>query len=71
MLEDFELDDEDDFADVVANEVKVDDVILALLVFDDDPLAAGGFGPARHSALMMVMLSQPGVLGISVRASYQ
>jgi hypothetical protein len=59
---------EDGFAEVVANEDKVKNVALALPTLEDDP-AAGT--PARHSALMMVMLSHPGVLGISVKASYQ
>lgn len=59
---------EDGFAEVVANEDKVENVTLALPILKDDS-AAGG--PARHSALMMVILSHPGVLGISVKASYQ
>jgi hypothetical protein len=59
---------EDGFAEVVANEDKVENVTLALPTFEDDP-AAGA--PARHSALMMVILSQPGVLGTFVKASYQ
>lgn len=67
MLED-ELAAEDGFAEVVAIEDKVENVTLALTIFEDDP-AAGA--PARHSALIMVILSHPGVLGISVKASYQ
>jgi hypothetical protein len=59
---------EDGFAEVVANEDKVENVALALPTLEDDP-AAGA--PTRHSALMMVILSHPGVLGISIKASYQ
>jgi hypothetical protein len=62
------LANEDGFAEVVANEDKVEKVTLALPILEDDP-AAGP--PARHSALMMVILSHAGVLGISVKASYQ
>jgi hypothetical protein len=57
---------EDGFAEVVANEDKVEKVTPVLPALEDDP-AAGP--PARHSALMIVILSHPGVLGISVKAS--
>lgn len=56
------------FAEVVAKEDKVENVTVADLIFEDDPGAAAA---ARHSALMMVMLSHPPVLGLSVKASYQ
>lgn len=67
MLEDA-LAAEDGFAEVVASEDKVENVTLALAILEDDP---GAGTPARHSALIIVMLSHPGVLGISVIASYQ
>jgi hypothetical protein len=59
---------EDGFAVVVANEDKVENAALALSILEDDP---GAGAPARHSALMMVILSHPGVLEISIKASYQ
>jgi hypothetical protein len=59
---------EDGFAVVVANEDKVENAALALWILEDDP---GVGAPARHSALMMVILSHPGVLEISIKASYQ
>jgi hypothetical protein len=59
---------EDGFDEVVTSEDKVENVTLALPLLEDDP-AAGA--PARRLALMIVILSHPGVLGISFKAMYQ
>jgi hypothetical protein len=59
---------EDGFAEVLANKDKVENVTFALTLLEDGPAADT---PARYSALMMVKLSQPGVLRISFKASYQ
>jgi hypothetical protein len=56
------------FDEFVASEDKVENVTLALPLLEGDS-AAGA--PARHSALMIVILSHPGVLGISFKALYQ
>ena len=59
---------EDGFAEVATGEDEVETVTLALLILEGDPAAGAA---ARHSALMMVKFSHPGVLGISVNPSYQ